>query len=91
MQAPLKRRKADDTPSLFAFGYGGFGTNPVELYLPPGCKSDSVFLKIFLTTTYVDMTSVAQPPIREVFSSRGLGYTLKGTWTCETFVLTCKS
>jgi hypothetical protein len=42
-------------------------------------------------TTYVDMANVAQSPISEVASSRGpLGYSLKGTWTCETFVMTCR-
>lgn len=90
MNPPLRRRRENGSPSLFAFGYGAFGTNPVEFYLLPGCKSDSGFLKVFLTTTYVDMTSVAQSPISEVDSSRGLRYTLKGAWTCETFVLTCK-
>ncbi|KAH0838871.1 hypothetical protein J3R83DRAFT_7288 [Lanmaoa asiatica] len=90
MPAPLKRSKAIDTPSLFAFGYGGFGTDPVEFYLPPGRNIDSGFLKLFLTTTYVDMTNVAQSPISGVYSSRGLRYSLRGAWTCETFVLTCR-
>jgi len=91
MFAPLKRRKPDGTPSLFAVGYGGFGTDPVEFYLPPGCQTDSGFLKVFLTTKYVDMTNIAQPPISEVSSSRVFKNPVKGgTWTCETFVLTCK-
>lgn len=89
MLAPLKRNKGDDRPSLFTLGYGGFGTDSIEFYLPPGGETDSGFLKVFLTTTYVDMTNVAQPPISELFGSRGSG-TLKGTWTCETFVMTCK-
>ncbi|KAF8549358.1 hypothetical protein OG21DRAFT_1515326 [Imleria badia] len=89
MLAPLKRIKADGTPSLFPHGYGGFGTNPIEFYLPPDRKTDSGFLKVFLTTTYVNMTNVAQGPISELSSSRG-SYSLKGAWTCETFVLTCK-
>jgi len=92
MLAPLKRRKPDGTPSLFTVRYGGFGTDPIEFYLPPGCQTDSGFLKVFLTTTYADMTNVAQPPISEVSNSRllGLRYPIKDAWTCETFVLTCK-
>ena len=90
MLAPLGRSWADGTPSLFALGYGGFGTNPIEFYLPDDRKTDSGFLKVFLTTAYVDMTNVAQSPISEAASSRGSGDSLKGSWTCETFVLTCR-
>ncbi|KAG9310486.1 hypothetical protein JVU11DRAFT_9630 [Chiua virens] len=50
MPPPLKPIKGDGTPSVFACGYGAFGTNPIEFYLPPGNKTDSGFLKIFLTT-----------------------------------------
>ena len=90
MLAPLKRSKEDRSPSLFALGYGAFGTNPIEFYLPPGRATDSGFLKVFLTTTHVDMNNVAQSPISEVAASRGvLNFSLKGAWTCETFVLTC--
>ncbi|KAF8433706.1 caspase domain-containing protein [Boletus edulis BED1] len=92
MLAPLKRREAVDQPSSFALGYGAFGTDPIEFYLPQGRKTDSGFLKVFLTTSHVDMTNVAQPPISEISSSRGgPKYSLKGTWTCETFVLTCQN
>ncbi|KAI9461117.1 hypothetical protein HD554DRAFT_2041491 [Boletus coccyginus] len=94
MLAPLKRRNPDGTPSLLAVGYGGFGTDPIEFYLPPECQTDSGFLKVFLTTTYADMTNVAQPPISEVSSSRLFNlkfpWSVKDAWTCETFVLTCK-
>jgi hypothetical protein len=91
MLAPLGRSRANGTPSFFALGYGGFGTNPIEFYLPDERDTDSGFLKVFLTTTYVDMANVAQSPISEVASSRGpLGYSLKGAWTCGTFVLTCR-
>lgn len=90
MAAPLGRSREAGMPSLFALGYGGFGTDSVDFYLSPEVKTDSGFLKVFLTTTYVDMTNVAQPPISEVSTSRGLRYTLKGAWTCETFVLTCR-
>ncbi|KAI9461121.1 caspase domain-containing protein [Boletus coccyginus] len=92
MLAPLKRRNPDGAPSLLAVGYGGFGTDPIEFYLPPGCQTDSGFLKVFLATTHADMANVAQPPIDEISSSRVFTgkYPAKGVWTCETFVLTCK-
>lgn len=90
MLAPLKQINANGTPSLFPLGYGGFGTNPIEFFLPPDRKADSGFLKVFLTTTYVDMTNVAQGPISKFSSSRRLRYSLKGAWACDTFVLTCR-
>jgi hypothetical protein len=67
-----RRSRVDGAPlaSFFALGYGGFGTNPIEFYLPDERDTDSGFLKVFLTTTYVDMANVAQSPISEVASSR---------------------
>ncbi|KAG6373268.1 hypothetical protein JVT61DRAFT_6895 [Boletus reticuloceps] len=92
MLAPLKRREAVDQPSSFALGYGAFGTDPIEFYLPHGRKTDSGFLKVFLTTSHVDYDQRRPAPISEISSSRGgPKYSLKGTWTCETFVLTCEN
>jgi hypothetical protein len=60
MAAPLAR-KANEEPSKLPVGYGSPGGQAVEFSLADGVTSDVTFLRLFVSTTYVDMTAVEQP------------------------------
>ncbi|CCM00516.1 uncharacterized protein FIBRA_02550 [Fibroporia radiculosa] len=47
--------------SFFTIGYGNSGTNPRDFYLREGQKLDVGFLKVFLSTEYVDLSHIPQP------------------------------
>ena len=64
--------------------------------LPPGCKVDSGFLKVFVSTSYVDMRSVQQGSALERYSrstvtdKKGVA-DLAGLWDEIIYVLTCQA
>ncbi|KZT70653.1 hypothetical protein DAEQUDRAFT_764523 [Daedalea quercina L-15889] len=92
MLPPLPRK--GDSPSRLPIGYGASGTDSLRFSLPQGAKMDSGFLKVFVSTTYVDMRSVQQSSILDRYS-RSTTQTQKdtefiGTWDEWTSVLTCK-
>ncbi|KAI0717937.1 hypothetical protein C8Q72DRAFT_756661, partial [Fomitopsis betulina] len=60
MAPPLPRREQGNEPSRLPVGYGSSGTDSLRFSLPSGCKTDSGFLKVFFSTSYVDMRSVQQ-------------------------------
>lgn len=52
MSAPLPASLNGNSTSI-QIGYGGFGEYPFEFILPEGKKSDTGYLKLFLSTKYV--------------------------------------
>ncbi|KAI0962768.1 hypothetical protein AcW1_000051 [Taiwanofungus camphoratus] len=73
MAPPLKRMQA------VTVGYGAGGGDPIEFELNQHDESDTGFLKLFVSTFYVDMDHIAQPSVFE-----GL-WTRKATRKAEEF------
>jgi len=67
--APLAARYGDGRPSELSVGYGEANVDALEFSLPEGATSDVGFLRLFVTTTYVDMTVVEQSS--PFFAARG--------------------
>jgi hypothetical protein len=61
MAAPLAARLEDGRPSELPVGYGSAGGEALEFFLADGVTSDVGFLRLFVSTTYVDMNSLEQP------------------------------
>ena len=58
-------------PTRITAGYGAGGGYAFEFVVPPGKQSDTGFLKLFVSTTYVDVQWMTQlSPIDSMFSRR---------------------
>ncbi|KAF8154782.1 caspase domain-containing protein [Crassisporium funariophilum] len=57
---PLPRASFDGIPGSLTLGYGSSGVQPYQFYLDEDEVLDVGFLKLFLTTTPVDFSHVAQ-------------------------------
>ncbi|KAH9923544.1 caspase domain-containing protein [Fomitopsis serialis] len=57
--APLPS-KSGDQPGQLCIGYGNGGVDAFEFSLPSGAERDTGFLKIFVSTHYVDMRGIQQ-------------------------------
>lgn len=96
MSPPLPRKEATGEPSTLAIGYGASGTDSLRFSLPPGCKVDSGFLKVFVSTSYVDMRGIQQGSALDRYSRNTItdkkGSTdLAGLWDELVYVLTCRA
>ena len=60
MAAPLAARLENSKPSELPVGYGSAGGEALEFFLADGVTSDVGFLRLFVSTTYVDMTALEQ-------------------------------
>ena len=61
MSAPLPAPR-NGTPTSIRIGYGSIGECPFEFIVPEGKESDTGYLKLVLSTKYVDLHEwVAQP------------------------------
>jgi len=61
MSPPLEGlKRADRDPTKVTVGYGAGGGDPIEFVLNEGQQSDAGFLKLFVSTVYVDMDHVTQ-------------------------------
>ena len=69
MAAPLAARHEDGRPSELPVGYGSAGGEALEFFLVDGVTSDVGFLRLFVSTTYVDMTALEQPAL--LYAERG--------------------
>jgi hypothetical protein len=59
MASPLPAPK-EDMVSELAVGYGEANAELIVFELPKGVTSEVTFLKLFVSTTYVDMTALGQ-------------------------------
>ncbi|KAI0310691.1 hypothetical protein OF83DRAFT_1178301, partial [Amylostereum chailletii] len=57
---PLPAAPSPDHPSELHIGYGSGGAEPQEFELPPGAGVDVTYLKLFITTRYVDLSYLEQ-------------------------------
>jgi hypothetical protein len=90
MSPPLAKQTSEDEPSRLSIGYGASGTDAIQFSLPPGARVDSGFLKVFVSSSYVDMTflkrdSPLQMPPR---LARTMTLPFIHIWDAWTFVLT---
>jgi len=60
MAAPLAARHEDGRPSELPVGYGSAGGEALQFSLPAGVTADIGFMKLFVSTTYVNMTALEQ-------------------------------
>ena len=59
MSPPLHSQRGAD-PTRVTAGYGAGGGYAFEFFLPDGQLSDTGFLKLFVSTNYVDLDWMAQ-------------------------------
>jgi len=67
--APLAARYRDGRPSELSVGYGEANVDASRILITRGRDLDVGFLRLFVTTTYVDMTVVEQSS--PFFAARG--------------------
>ncbi|KAJ6480809.1 caspase domain-containing protein [Mycena vitilis] len=60
MAAPLPPAKSPTEPTRITVGYGAEGGYAFEFFMPEGLTSDSGFLKLFLSTEFLDLKRVEQ-------------------------------
>jgi len=90
MSPPLLRRKSEDEPSKLPVGYGASGTDAMQFSLPPGIKVDSGFLKVFVSSAYVDMSILQQdsPLNKPPRLAKVTALPFNDVWDAWTFVVT---
>jgi hypothetical protein len=93
MSAPLAARHEDGTPSKLPVGYGAAGGQAIEFLLSGGVTSDVGFLKLFVSTTYVDMTNIQQtsPLLAAREGPRMVKPPAQPIWDAWTYVLRTES
>jgi hypothetical protein len=69
MSPPLRGLRGGE-PAKVTVGYGAGGGDSIEFTLSPGEVSDTGFLKLFVSTSYVDMDWISQGSPFDVFSRR---------------------
>ena len=92
MSAPLAARHQDGKPSELRVGYGAAGVEALQFSLANGVTSDTGFFKLFVSTTYVDMTVLRQ---QSPFTHATRGPAMKmppgeGIWDAWTYPLTTR-
>jgi hypothetical protein len=60
MDAPLSPRHRNSRALDLKVGYGEAGVDALEFSLPDGLSSDVTFLKLFVSSVYIDMTVLEQ-------------------------------
>jgi hypothetical protein len=90
MFPPLAKQKSEDEPSKLSIGYGASGTDAIQFSLPPGARVDSGFLKVFVSSAYVDMGFLKQdsPLETPMRLARTVAPPFIHIWDAWTFVLT---
>jgi hypothetical protein len=83
---PLAERRRDGRPSELPVGYGSAGGDALEFSLADGITADIGFLKIFVSTSYVDMSALEQESpfhaARGTKRAKPPSIDLWDTWTC---------
>ncbi|KAF8188777.1 caspase domain-containing protein, partial [Mycena galopus ATCC 62051] len=62
MAAPLPRMSGD-VPTRLTIGYGANGGYAFQFIVPEGITSDTGFLKLFVSTKYLDLRRIEQPAV----------------------------
>jgi hypothetical protein len=70
MTAPLPARHKNNGPSELKVGYGEADVEAFQFTLADGIPEDVGFLRLFVSTTYVDMSVLEQ---QSPFVGRGVG------------------
>ena len=92
--APPLPRGTQERPSTLHVGFASEGTDSLEFSIPEGANADTGFLKVFLSTSYVDMKHIEQEAVvgptspRAVKKTRNLDV-FKDDWDEWVGVLTC--
>ncbi|KZT71646.1 hypothetical protein DAEQUDRAFT_90987 [Daedalea quercina L-15889] len=86
MPAPLRSRNS------LKVGYGArdsASARTIEFSVPPGADSDTGFLKLFLSTSYVDMTSICQEGFTGERQGKMRKIVERELWSAVTYIVTC--
>jgi len=86
---PLPKKRGDQ-PGRLPIGYGASETGSIRFSLPEGASKDTGFLKIFVSTSYVDTSGVEQ----DALDTRGPHITprsINDNWYSSVYVLTMSS
>jgi hypothetical protein len=88
MAAPLAARHDDSKSSELPVGYGSAGREVLQFSLPAGVTTDIGFMKLFISTTYIDMTALAQEsPFHAARGTRRAKPPSMDIWDTWTYVL----
>ncbi|KIM75897.1 hypothetical protein PILCRDRAFT_13260 [Piloderma croceum F 1598] len=71
MEAPLASARAITRPSELKVGYGEANVEAIKFSLADGKSEDVGFVKLFVSSTYVDMTSLKKDPLLSGAHTRG--------------------
>ncbi|KZT70667.1 hypothetical protein DAEQUDRAFT_764535 [Daedalea quercina L-15889] len=90
VRAPLPRSQGR-VPGQLPIGYGAGEADSIRFSLAPGAKREAGFLKIFVSTSYVDMRSLRQNDLvdRERGANKETITIPGGAWDASVYVLTC--
>ncbi|KAK7038276.1 caspase domain-containing protein, partial [Favolaschia claudopus] len=70
MAPPLRRKVGSQSePTRITVGYGASGGYAFQFVLPPGVGRDTGFLKLFVSTSYIDLGRVPQPTVQDIVSA----------------------
>jgi hypothetical protein len=72
-------------------GYGADGGDPVMFSLPPGKSIDTIFLKLFVSTTYIDLNIAEQRIYQLVRDSKRPQVPDPYIWDAWKFRITCQA
>ncbi|KAJ7616623.1 caspase domain-containing protein [Roridomyces roridus] len=74
MAAPLPARgDSNAPPARITIGYGTGGVYAFQFVVPDGINTDTGFLKLFVSTTYLDLESIEQAAAVDVSVGQGRG------------------
>ena len=93
MEAPLRPRHDDGRAYELKVGYGEAGVKAVEFSLADGLNKDVTFLKLIVSTVYVDMSVLEQSsPFSLVSRGGNMGPTrVRGIWDAWTYAIKTKN
>jgi hypothetical protein len=88
MAAPLAARREDSRLCELPVGYGSAGGEALEFSLADGVTADVGFMKLFVSTTYVDMTVLEQEsPFYAARGTRRAKMPSMDIWDTWTYIL----
>ncbi|KZT66779.1 hypothetical protein DAEQUDRAFT_739795 [Daedalea quercina L-15889] len=86
---PLPARGGSGDPGRLPIGYGASAADSIKFSLPDNMKRDTGFLKIFVSTTYVDMRSIARDGIDRFRAVTMEKRPIEDAWDASVYVLSC--
>ena len=88
MPAPLRRGDS------LKVGYGARDSasgNTIEFSVPTGASTDTGFVKLFLSTFYVDMSVICQAGYTGERQGKLKSFIEWESWSAATYIVTCDS